>query len=65
MKALKEFIQRFTYDKYEDYLLNYSYEDFLENPIDVFGNEIIYENIVDNEDTNVYRYLELLFEGFF
>lgn len=65
MKALKEFIQRFTYDKYEDYLLNYSYEDFLESPIDVFGNEIIYENVVDTEDNNIYKYLELLFEGFF
>lgn len=47
MKFLKEFIQRFTYDKYEDYLLNYSYEDFLEKPIDVFG-ELTEENYWKN-----------------
>ena len=67
MKTLKDFVQRFKYNKYDDYLLNYSYEDFLENPIDIFGNKTIYETVINNEKDNndIYRYLELVFEGFF
>ena len=69
MKTLKDFIESFKYNKYNDYLLNYSYEDFLENPVDVFGNKIIYETIINNEkdnnDDNIYKYLELVYEGFF
>lgn len=67
MKTLKDFIESFKYNKYNDYLLNYSYEDFLENPVDVFGNKIIYENIINNKNDNndIYRYLELVYEGFF
>ena len=71
MKSLSDFIKLFKYNKYNDYLLNYSYEDFLENPIDVFGNKIIYENIINNKNNNkkdnndIYRYLELVYEGFF
>ena len=61
MKTLKDFIQRFKYNKYDDYLLNYSYEDFLENSIDVFGNKTIYKTVINNEKDNndIYRYLEL------
>lgn len=70
MKTLKDFIESFKYNKYNDYLLNYSYEDFLENPVDVFGNKIIYETIINNEKDNndnddIYKYLELVYEGFF
>ncbi len=71
MKSLSDFIKLFKYNKYNDYLLNYSYEDFLENPVDVFGNKIIYENIINNKNNNkkdnndIYRYLELVYEGFF
>ena len=52
MKILKDFIESFKYNKYNDYLLNYSYEDFLENPVDVFGNKIICENIINNKNDN-------------
>lgn len=68
MKTLKNFIESFKYNKYNDYLLNYSYEDFLENPVDVFGNKIIYENIINNKKDNnndIYKYLELVYENFF
>ena len=67
MKSLNNFIKSFKYNKYDDYLLNYSYEDFLENPVNVFGNKIIYENIINNEDDydDIYKYLELVYEGFF
>ena len=67
MLGLMNFIDKFKYNKCDDYLLNYTYEDFLENPKDVFGNKIIYENIINNKKDNndIYKYLELVYEGFF
>lgn len=65
MKSLLDYIS--TYNKFNDYLLNYTYEDFLEDPKDIYGNKIIYETIINNgkDNNDIDRYLELVFEGFF
>lgn len=52
MKTLKDFIESFKYNKYNDYLLNYSYEDFCEDKIveTLFG-----------EDDKIHSYLDYQF----
>ena len=36
MKTLIDYIHK--YNKFNDYLLNYTYENFLEDPKDIYGN---------------------------
>lgn len=63
---MKKLIDIINYNKFNDYLLNYTYEDFLEDPKNVYGDKLEIENIIEsNEDDNIYRYLELIFDGFF
>lgn len=52
MKTLKDFIESFKYNKYNDYLLNYSYEDFCVDKIveTLFG-----------EDDKIHSYLDYQF----
>lgn len=64
MKTLIDYIN--NYNKFNDYLLNYTYEDFLENPKNVYGDKLEIEHIIEsNKDDNIYRYLELVFDEFF
>ena len=73
MKSLIDFININNYNKFNDYLLNYTYEDFLEDPKNVYGDKLEIEHIIEsnednkdnNKDNNIYRYLELVFDGFF
>lgn len=59
MNSLINYI--YNYNKFNDYLLNYTYEDFLEEPKDIYGNKI--ETIVENNIGEYNKtYLEVLFE---
>ena len=62
MKQLIDYINK--YNKFNDYLLNYTYEDFLEDPKDIYGNKIetIVENNIGEEFNTIY--LEVLFETY-
>lgn len=66
MKTLIDYINKynkFNINKYNDYLLNYTYEDFLEDPKDIYGNKI--ETIVENNIVEYNTvYLEVLFEAY-
>lgn len=61
MKTLIDYIN--NYNKFNDYLLNYTYEDFLEDPKDIYGNpiEIIVENNIEEYNES---YLEFLFKTY-
>ena len=51
MKSLIDFININNYNKFNDYLLNYTYEDFLEDPKNVYGDKLEIEHIIEsNED---------------
>lgn len=52
MKTLKDFIESFKYNKYNDYLLNYSYEDFC-------GDKIV--ETLFGEDDKIHSYLDYQF----
>ena len=60
-------LEYIKYNKYNDYLLNYTFEDFLENSKNVYGDKLEIEHIIESneDDNNIYRYLELVFDGFF
>jgi len=66
MNLLKYIKYIIKYNKYDDYLLNYTFEDFLEDPKNVYGDKLEIEHIIEsNENNSIYRYLELVFDGFF
>lgn len=60
-------LEYIKYNKYNDYLLNYTFEDFLEDPKNVYGDkiEILTENNSNESNNDVSIYLEFVFEGFF
>lgn len=61
MKILIDYIN--NYNKFNDYLLNYTYEDFLEDPKNIYGDkiEILIENNSNESDNDVSTYLDFLF----
>ena len=60
-------LEYIKYNKYDDYLLNYTFENFLEDSKNVYGDKLEIEHIIESneDDNNIYRYLELVFDGFF
>lgn len=60
-------LEYIKYNKYNDYLLNYTFEDFLEDPKNVYGDkiEILTENNSNESNNDIFVYLELVFDGFF
>lgn len=60
-------LEYIKYNKYDDYLLNYTFEDFLEDPKNIYGDkiEILTENNSNESNNDVFVYLEFVFDGFF
>ena len=66
MNILEYIKYKITYNKYDDYLLNYTFEDFLEDPKNIYGDkiEILTENNSNESNNDVSIYLDFLFRRY-